>query len=506
MSRFGPDWPDADDGVGAPDTSAARFSASLAFGVAVAAAVGIGAAVGSPFAAVAAAVGAAVVGWSAGELDDDDNARRAVGSVGVIVGTTLLAAALGLFGGARFVGTAATLALVAVALDRYAGLTEDTVGDVARAVVHSGIVVACFGLLALLAYLRAVGLAAVAVVGLFSALSRASALVPLLVVELEVLFVALTVKPAVDRLERLDPADRVTDRLRALDAVAVHLTDVPRGVWAVVAGTAYLAASSWGRSLFDGFLASLSTLGAAVSALLLSGVLTGSLGLLAAFVLTVFAADACRSLLVFWLGADPPETLAAAAGGAAVGGLVFAAGLVPPVAAAVDAALPPTTILGRFVAGYGVGATLLGVVAAGLFVVLVVVAVVASVVQWKYVPPAAGGFALGSGLLFVAGLLSATADAAALVTVAAVGAALLVWDLGENAVDVGATLGRDAETRRAEAVHAAGSVAVVAAAVGLAAVSLYVLGPLSVPAGRARLALLFALAAFLALAVATTRE
>jgi hypothetical protein len=73
-------------------------------------------------------------------------------------------------------------------------------------------------------------------------------------------------------------------------------------------------------------------------------------------------------------------------------------------------------------------------------------------------------------------------------------------------VDVGATLGADAETRRGEAVHAAGSAAVVAGAVALASLSLYVLGPLSVPAGRARLALLLALVAFLALAVATVRD
>ena len=506
MSRFGPDWPDGDDTVGAPSTDAARFSASLAFGVAVVAAVALGFAVGTPLAAVVAAAGAGVVGWSAGELDTDENGRRAVGSVGVLVGTALLAATFSLAAPAAGVVGVASLALVAVALDRFAGLTEETVGGVARAAVHSGLVVVGFAALAVLAYADAVGLSVAATTELFALLSRASPLVSVFLVELQVLFVAFTIGPAVERLDRLSTDGRALDRLPALDAVAADPRDVPRGVWLLVAGTAALAGSDWGRATFDAFLASLSTLGDGVAFLLRSGVVTGPLGLLAALLLAVFVAEAAHSLVLFWLGSDPPETLSSAAGGLLVGSLVFVASLIPPVASAATGLFSEGTVLWAFATGYGLGATLLGVAAGTLFVVLSVVAVVATLVERGVVPPAAGGFALGSGLLFLAALLAAAADAAPVVTVATVGAALLVWDVGENAVDVGATLGTDAETRRGEAVHAAGSVAVVAGAVALASLSLYVLGPLSVPAGRARLALLLALVAFLALAVATVRD
>ncbi|ADQ65895.1 hypothetical protein C499_11846 [Halogeometricum borinquense DSM 11551] len=506
MSQFGPEWHDAVDTVGAPDSSAAPFSASLAFGIAVVATFALGVAVGSPLGAVVTAVGASVVGWSAGELTSNENSRRAVGSISTLVGTSLLAVSIGLFGPEPFVGSVAAFALVAVAFDRFAGLTEDTVGVVSRAIIHSGVAIAGFAALALLVHFHVASTAALTTYGLFSLLSRMSPLVSVLVIELEVLFIVLTIEPAIERLERLTPETRVLDRITALDVVAVDIAAVPRGVWILVAGTGYLTATSWARVMFEQFLDSLSMLGTAVAFLLQSGFITGPLGFVVALLLAVFAVNMARLVVMFWLGSDPSETLSLAAGGFVVGSVAFVGGLIPSLSSIVSTTFSEGPLLQIMARVYGTGATLLAVVVGLLFVVLLILAVIVYLVEHEFVPPAAGGFALGSGLLFIAGLLVAATDAAAIVTVATVGAALLVWDLGENAVDVGQTLGTDAETRRGEAVHAAGSIAVVTGAVVLAAISLYVLGPLSVPAGRARFALLLLVVALCGFAVATYNE
>jgi hypothetical protein len=79
---------------------------------------------------------------------------------------------------------------------------------------------------------------------------------------------------------------------------------------------------------------------------------------------------------------------------------------------------------------------------------------------------------LGAAGAFVAALLGGVDGASAPLVVAGVVGALLAWDLGEQAVNVGQQVGRSAPTRRGELGHAAASVAVGAtAAVG--AVSVY---------------------------------
>lgn len=68
-----------------------------------------------------------------------------------------------------------------------------------------------------------------------------------------------------------------------------------------------------------------------------------------------------------------------------------------------------------------------------------------------------GGTAFVVVSVFVTGIVQKPS----LVTLLAAGVAtVLAWDLGENAIGLGVQLGRRAGTRRAEAVHALGSVAV----------------------------------------------
>jgi hypothetical protein len=85
-----------------------------------------------------------------------------------------------------------------------------------------------------------------------------------------------------------------------------------------------------------------------------------------------------------------------------------------------------------------------------------------------FVPETPSGIALGAGLLFV-GAMGAAAAGAGLVPVLVAGAgALLAWDLGENAVELGAQLGRAAETSRGEFAHGGASALVAGSSVAVA--------------------------------------
>ncbi len=92
------------------------------------------------------------------------------------------------------------------------------------------------------------------------------------------------------------------------------------------------------------------------------------------------------------------------------------------------------------------------------------------------------------------------------VVFAGVAAAFVVWDVGATAADLGRTVGPDAPTQRGEFVHAAASVLVGAAAVGLTWVALFAVGPLTaaVPRWRATLSLALALSALVAFGLALT--
>ncbi|WP_336360978.1 DUF7519 family protein [Haladaptatus sp. ZSTT2] len=69
---------------------------------------------------------------------------------------------------------------------------------------------------------------------------------------------------------------------------------------------------------------------------------------------------------------------------------------------------------------------------------------------------------LGAGVLFVALLLAGVSGLSIPLTLFGIGATVLAWDVGENAIGLGEQLGRNAPTKRAQLVHAGGSVAVVA--------------------------------------------
>lgn len=132
-----------------------------------------------------------------------------------------------------------------------------------------------------------------------------------------------------------------------------------------------------------------------------------------------------------------------------------------------------TTPVGRRPAGLGralvvLAATLAGLVAAvyslpaGLVGALGVVGVTAGVTVGTRRVVTLGGLALLCGVLW-AGLDGAPAVA----LLVGVGATVFAWDVGGFAVDLAAQLGREAPTVRVEALHAAGTGAVVAGTAGL---------------------------------------
>jgi hypothetical protein len=78
------------------------------------------------------------------------------------------------------------------------------------------------------------------------------------------------------------------------------------------------------------------------------------------------------------------------------------------------------------------------------------------------------GFVTGGAfVLFLGGILAGAGGAPVLPVLVGVTAAVLAWDLGENAIGIGAQLGRGADTVRLEAVHIAASTVVGAVVAGV---------------------------------------
>lgn len=74
---------------------------------------------------------------------------------------------------------------------------------------------------------------------------------------------------------------------------------------------------------------------------------------------------------------------------------------------------------------------------------------------------------LGSATLLVAALAGGLVSGAPYLLLPGVMATVLAWDLGEQAINVGEQLGREAETTQLEVTHAAGSTLVAVGAGGL---------------------------------------
>jgi hypothetical protein len=70
------------------------------------------------------------------------------------------------------------------------------------------------------------------------------------------------------------------------------------------------------------------------------------------------------------------------------------------------------------------------------------------------------GLTLGAGVLLLSALVGGLLSGAAYLLLPGVIATVLAWDFGEQAINVGEQLGREADTAQLEATHAAGSTVV----------------------------------------------
>lgn len=480
-----------------------RFGGRLATVLAALGGLVLGIATGFPLPAFLAVVGGMVLAGSGRALSRPDNETRAVGSVGLAVGGLALLAAIALGGAQSTAGaglaTATGVGVLAVALDALVESPVDASPPVGRAVKRSVallLVVAFVGALWHLGVLPALGLVPVVAVSVAVTPSAFVALVSLQVLALVTLALVRAALPVL--AEWLSGVE--DDPLARFDRVGLDPRAVPGWYWALLGVQAVVAVLDPAGTLFAWTLAALSVLGTAVELALVSGILHLPLALVALLSGTVLAARGLQRFAVWWAGPHPATALAFGSGGAVVGTVVTALAAVPPVGDALGGWLSAVVVDG-LPGVIGATATTLVGVAFVLGIVRGLVLVFPAVTAVGAVPASAGGYAVGGTALFVAALAAAEAGAPAPVVFAGAAGSLLVWDLGENATGLREQLGREVDTRRVEVTHATGSALVGGAAVVVATVAGYLLGPIGfapVDRTRAMVALVLALLALIA--------
>jgi hypothetical protein len=175
-------------------------------------------------------------------------------------------------------------------------------------------------------------------------------------------------------------------------------------------------------------------------------------------------------------------------------------------------ALPPTageaftTQWEAVIAYYGVGTVGLGLVAAFVAAASVVVIGLAVAAVFGLLPPSGVGHGIASSGLLSAGGFGLAVGAGRPASLAALVAAVAVWDLGTYGVELGREVGRRAHSRGATFVHLGGTllVSLVAAGGAVAAVELADRLPLS-PTAPAAVVLLAGVAALVAFGIALRR-
>lgn len=485
--------------------SIATFSGRLAVAVAALATLAAGVGVGNP--GIALGVGGALAfGWGAGALDTDANGRRALGSVATVLGGLLVLLGMGTGGartGAFAVSALALLGLSAITVDATAGLGDETLSPLLASLGSSiATIIGGVALASLLHVAFGVGLVALALGGL-AHVTLATPLGAFVVLQLEAVLVAVLMHRARAVVEGWFPGGVPVDAWEEFEPLAMSVREVPKGYWAAL-GLQLVLLFAGANAVVEYLLASTWLFGAVVDGVLRSGLLHAVL--LAALVLegAVLFAEFVRSGANSALAPDPPKSIAYAAGGIV---LCVAVPLLLG-AAAVALALLGTGTDVMFLGGtWGSAAAILSLSVVALGVVFALEVTGVAIAERSLLPDRVAGFAVGATLLFLAAIGARPAGAPAVVTFAGVAAALVAWDLGETSVDLGTHLD-GAETRRAEVVHATGSVAVGVAGVALAALSVTLVGPLAVPGsrGRAVAALGLSIVALLAFVLALDRR
>lgn len=484
-----------------------RFSSRLAVGVSAMATLAIGLAVGT-WAVVVGVVGALAFAWGAGALDTDANGRRALGSIATVVGglLVLVGVAVGARGPATAVVTSlAMLGLAAVAVDATAGLGDESLAPVLSTLGSSIAALIAGVAVASVLHIAASFEVALILLGLLATASLSTALGAFVSLQVLALLVGVLMRRSRRTVEGWFPGGVPVEAWEEFEPLALSLSEVPRSYWVVLGIQMLLLIVPGVVGLVELFLSTTWLFGDAVRFLLQSGLLHGLLYLALLVELGVLGAELVRSVATTLLSPNPPKSLSHAAGGIALVVVVpvIVAGLA--VYAAVTGRASDLLLFGG---SWGTVAAFTSVAVVALGVVFALEVTGVAIAERSVLPDRAAGFAIGATLLFLVAVGAAPLGAPAVVTFVGVAAALVTWDLGETAVDIGSHLGVETETRRAEVVHATGSVGVGVAGVALATLGVYLIGPLSVPGqgGRAVAALALSLVALLAFVVAIDRR
>ena len=443
---------------------------------------------------VAGVVGAVCIALGANGMQSKQNERRAAGSLAIVGGAIALTVSTGL-GTPPLFSLLLGLGVTAVMLNARVDLSLGF-GYPVHLMLRRSIAVLVFG----------TALAASVHAGVFRTVGRVSSSVVLDAATSSTLAMLIGLQVgclvAVELLYWVVPVlddwlpAKAKLRNRILEPFGFRLETVPTAYWAFLAVQLLAVFSGWGPRWFAGLLTSLSVLGDVIRLVFGSGVLQAAVGAVILFELVVLTARGVQHVIIVSAGDEPPQTLAFAAGGIAavvLAGLVGAVSMLVPSVGSALANAEPWNMVEQLGPATVIAGSVTGVL---ILLVLVQVFAVLAVRPWVALD-SASGFAFGGAALFLGALVAAGLGTAPVIVFCAVGAALVVRDVGDNAAEVGLQLGRAAETRRGEVAHATGGLLVTAVGIGLAVGVLSFVGPVSLPTSswRGYLALVLVLVA-----------
>ncbi|WP_284009906.1 DUF7519 family protein [Haloarcula pelagica] len=486
------------------DTRPVRSTATLAGVLAVVTALAVGVSIGDPLPVVSAVGGAVLIAGGAWALGEESNARIAAGSVMAVAGVVGFALTVVLAAGgsrlAAYLGLA--LGTTYVLLDAVTESIDDEnrLGAALRESGNAllvGIVLAVF--LSINAQYSVVSGLVLGVTGIASI----TPLVGFVTLQIVAVAVLLLLNRVVPVLEGWLPDPGSGDRpLETLSDVGLSRHEVPVAAWAVLGVESVVALFPQSHVLFNAFLVGTPVVGPVLRAAL-SGLLHVPLVVIGVGLVGILLVSGLQRWVVDWLGDDPATTLSLQAGG-----------IVAVAATVVGTAILPLLGVGLFGGNtavswvIGPAAIVLGGLVTAALLVGVLVTVVPMLSQRGFLPQPAGGFALGSAVLFLTILLGAELGVPTVVVIAGAAATLLVWDAGAHASSIGAQLGRAAGTTDSEFVHVTGTGIVLGLAVVGAVAARYLVVPAIAPpetsaaAFRSAVSLFLIVLAILALGLA----
>ncbi|WP_435346501.1 DUF7519 family protein [Haloarchaeobius sp. HRN-SO-5] len=498
------------------DDDPARFSVRLAVGVCVVATVVLALATGpGPFGqAVPVLLGlAGAAGAVRGMrlLTTEVTRTRAAGSVWFVVGSVAIVGALWepkpTLGGA-VVAFCAIVAVVFVATDAFVGIDEAVIRSLGAAVSRSMVVLLAATIVAWGVHSGVFVASGLVLLAGYGLVTMANPLSSLVVLVLEAFALSLLLERAVEALDVWLPRQQFDARETSLQSFGIAPGDVPRGVYALLVFVVLFP--MWVNGQFERLLDLTGLFGHAVRTVLQSPIPHALLWVGILLFGGIVFLRVVQQVFVTWVGRRPPKTMAYSAGGVVVSVVVGVVTALPPVVWLATSLVPPETAIGQAFTTYGVGATVLGLTTGALVALLVVVPVGMFVLTLWFVPEDAGGFGLGAASLLVASVTAGLVGAAPVAVFVGVAAALAVWDLGLNGVLVGREVGRAAETRRGEVIHAAGVLAVGLVALLVPSLGVELLGAtaltVDVPKWRAVGAVSLLLVSLVAFARLATRD